>query len=67
MVEAPDHLRGIQIPKDHLQNCKCSNTSVAGNAAGNLHDPLNLNGSVTTVPLTSYGYVFQPTYFLSNH
>ena len=55
MIEAPDHLQGLRIPEDHLENCRAYGMATAGNAAGNVLDPLNLNGSVTQVPTNGYG------------
>lgn len=47
MIEAPEELQHLQIPQDHLQSCRNYGLQTAGNAAGQVKDPLNLNGSVT--------------------
>lgn len=45
MIEAPLDLQNtITLPSDHLQACKTQNTPVAGNAAGNTNDLLDLTG-----------------------
>jgi hypothetical protein len=45
MVEAPEEIQqNMVIPEDHYQVCHDSGTPIAGNAAGNTKDALNLNG-----------------------
>lgn len=44
IVEGPESLRGWQFPRDHLDACRVQNIPVAGNAAGNVVDPLNTTG-----------------------
>lgn len=45
MVEAPDELqKSLKIPQDHLDACAAKNIPVAGNAAGNTVDFMNLKG-----------------------
>ncbi|MCJ1383001.1 hypothetical protein MMC17_006114 [Xylographa soralifera] len=60
MIEAPDQLGSMQVPQDALLNCKSYPLPASGNAAGNLRNPLNLTGAVTTVPQTMYGATYPP-------
>jgi iron transport multicopper oxidase len=47
-VEAPLELqKSVTIPQDHLDACAALNIPVAGNAAGNTVDLLNLAGQPT--------------------
>lgn len=46
MIEAPDHLGNITIPKDHIQACKNYGMSYQGNAAANTNNSLDLDGQV---------------------
>ena len=59
IIEAPEHLAvsGLKIPSDHLRACKAYPMGIAGNAAGNTQNPLNLNGSNTAISSSDYGYV----------
>ncbi len=47
LIEAPDELQGRKIPLDHLEVCRQEGISTEGNAAGNIKNPLSLNGSIT--------------------
>ena len=53
MIEAPTDLQQtLTIPQDQLDNCKALNVPVAGNAAGNTKDVLDLTGAnVAPAPL----------------
>jgi iron transport multicopper oxidase len=45
MVEAPLEIqKSLTLPKDHLDACAAGNVPVAGNAAGNKVDWLDLSG-----------------------
>ncbi|KUJ14914.1 uncharacterized protein LY89DRAFT_620153, partial [Mollisia scopiformis] len=50
IVEAPEDLVGGSIPDDHQAACKAQNIPVAGNAAGNTQNPLDLTGANTQPP-----------------
>jgi iron transport multicopper oxidase len=50
IVEAPEQLAGGSIPGDHRSACKAQNIPVAGNAAGNTIDHLDLTGANTQPP-----------------
>lgn len=47
MIEAPEYLSNITIPKDHINACKQYGYGMGyqGNAAGNTRNPLDLTGS----------------------
>ena len=55
MVEAPEELQGTYIPHDHLETCRKYGQKTAGNAAGNIKQPLNLNGSITEPSTNVHG------------
>ena len=45
MIEAPDELqKTLTIPEDHLEACRAQGLPVAGNAAGNTVDLLDMSG-----------------------
>lgn len=54
LIEAPEALN-ITIPADQLAVCAAYPELTKGNAAGNVVEPLNLTGSVTTVPMNNSG------------
>lgn len=41
IIEAPDMLRDLKIPKDHIKACKKAGIPTKGNAGGNYEDPLD--------------------------
>lgn len=46
MIEAPEELqKTLTIPEDHLEACRAQNIPVAGNAAGNTKNLLDLTGA----------------------
>ena len=47
IVEAPDHLGNLTIPKDHIAACQHYGMDYAGNAGGNVKNPLDLSLQVT--------------------
>ncbi|KAI9874868.1 MAG: hypothetical protein M1830_004516 [Pleopsidium flavum] len=48
---------GLKRPRDHLAACEIYPMDIAGNAAGNTRDPLDLQGSFTVASANDYGYV----------
>jgi iron transport multicopper oxidase len=50
IIEAPEELRGGSIPADHQTICKAQNIPLAGNAAGNTQNFLDLTGAFTEPP-----------------
>lgn len=62
LIEAPEELGNLQIPQDHLNSCRKYGSQTAGNAAGNLKHPLNLNGSVTEPSTNVTGFVVLPEF-----
>jgi len=55
-IEAPEMLRGLTFPPDHLDNCRKLGIPVSGNAAGNA-EPNNTAGFRTVPPTTYFGCV----------
>jgi iron transport multicopper oxidase len=56
IVEAPDRLQALfKIPSDHLKVCQEQGIPIAGNAAGNTRDPLDLRGANTKPPPINTG------------
>jgi hypothetical protein len=53
IIEAPDRLRGLTFPPDHIAACQKMGMPYQGNAAGNTQDPTNTSG-FNTVPPTTY-------------
>jgi len=46
MIEAPEDLQKLlTIPEDHLEACRAQNIPIAGNAAGNTKDLVDLSGA----------------------
>ena len=56
MVEAPDHLNNLTIPKDHIDACKKYGMDYQGNAAANTRDPLDLTGQVMATNASAFEY-----------
>jgi iron transport multicopper oxidase len=52
-IEAPEKMRGMTFPEDHIDNCKLQNIPYAGNAGGNTQD-FNDESNYITVPPTYY-------------
>ncbi|SPO07347.1 related to Conidial Pigment Biosynthesis protein brown1 [Cephalotrichum gorgonifer] len=44
IIESPELLTDITIPEDHLEACRNGGYPIAGNAAGNVEDPLDTTG-----------------------
>jgi iron transport multicopper oxidase len=62
IIEAPEELgdQWKNVPQNHIDACKSYPMDYEGNAAGNTHDALNLTGSNTEVPLTTWGAMYPP-------
>jgi iron transport multicopper oxidase len=58
IIEAPEMLRNIPIPQDHIDNCKALGIPYQGNAGGNTQNPLDTSNYNTAPPLTYTGYDF---------
>jgi len=59
IIEAPERLRNLAFPADHLDACQKMNIPVAGNAAGNTQNYTDTTGFIT-VPPTSYNGAMYP-------
>ncbi|KAK4144293.1 multicopper oxidase [Dichotomopilus funicola] len=57
VIEAPDRLRNLTFPDDHIDACKKTGTPYQGNAAGNTQNVTDTTGYVTVPPTTYNGYV----------
>ena len=57
LIEAPDRLRNMSFPDDHIDACKKMGTPYAGNAAGNTANVSDTSGFVTVPPTTYNGWV----------
>lgn len=55
IIEAPDMLRDITIPKDHIEACKKAGVPFEGNAGGNVEDPLDTSNIDYEPPLEYVG------------
>jgi iron transport multicopper oxidase len=53
VIEAPDRLRSLTFPDDHIAACKKMGIPYQGNAAGNTQDVTDTTGFIT-VPPTNY-------------
>ncbi|KAL2260107.1 hypothetical protein VTK26DRAFT_5998 [Humicola hyalothermophila] len=53
IIEAPDRLRGLTFPQDHLDACNKMGIPTEGNAAGNTQNYTDTSGFIT-VPPTVY-------------
>ncbi|KAK3941233.1 putative iron transport multicopper oxidase FET3 [Diplogelasinospora grovesii] len=60
IIEAPDKLRGMQFPSDHIENCKLMNIPYKGNAAGNTVNYTDQTGFITVPPTTYNGALYNP-------
>ncbi len=59
MVEAPTAMQApgaLAIPADHLAACNAQQIPIAGNAAGNTVDLLDMTGADTSVPPLPDGF-----------
>jgi iron transport multicopper oxidase len=57
VIEAPDRLRNLTFPADHIEACKVSGTPYAGNAAGNTQNATDTTGFITVPPTVYIGCV----------
>lgn len=55
IIESPDVLRDITIPKDHIAACRKGGIPFEGNAAGNVEDPLDTTGMIFDPPAEFVG------------
>lgn len=55
IIQAPDQLKGLTFPDDHIANCQKMGIPYAGNAAGNTENPLDTSGFATVNPVTYTG------------
>lgn len=60
IIEAPDRLRGLEIPGDHIEMCERLRIPSGGNAGGNREDPLDTSNFNVNPPLDYIGYVTRP-------
>ncbi|CAP72621.1 uncharacterized protein PODANS_2_530 [Podospora anserina S mat+] len=58
IIEAPDRLRNLTFPQDHLDACNKMGIPVSGNAAGNTQDYLDTTGMVTVPPTIYNGAMY---------
>jgi iron transport multicopper oxidase len=57
IIEAPERLRGMPIPQDHVDACKKVGMPYEGNAGGDAVNPLNTSGMMFDPPEHYVGYV----------
>ena len=59
MIEAPTALQnsGLKIPQNHYDACTKQNIPIAGNAAGNTEDLLDLRGANKPPPPLPEGFM----------
>lgn len=55
VIEAPEFLRGMIFPPDHIAACKAMGMPTEGNAGGDVTDPLNTSNYNTVPPQTYTG------------
>lgn len=58
IIEAPDHLRGMTFPDDHIQNCKLQDIPYQGNAGGNTQDFTDTSNFNTAYPSVYAGAMY---------
>jgi iron transport multicopper oxidase len=58
IIEAPTQLQAQTFPPAMEQICDGQNTPTKGNAAGNVHDPYDLDGQVKVCPPNPNGAVY---------
>jgi hypothetical protein len=64
VIEAPDRLRNMTFPDDHINACKKMGTPYQGNAAGNTQNATDTTGFITVPPTTYNGCVAASVLFL---
>jgi iron transport multicopper oxidase len=55
IIEAPQELKGLTIPSDHLAVCQAQGIPTAGNAAGNTNNYTDLTGANIDPPFPDRG------------
>ncbi|GKT45119.1 iron transport multicopper oxidase fetC [Colletotrichum spaethianum] len=55
IIEAPERLRNLTVPEDHKAACRAQGIPTAGNAAGNIDNPLDQTGMNLDPSLTYHG------------
>jgi len=60
IIEAPEMLRNIAIPQDHIRACKALDIATKGNAGGNVTDPLDTSNYNTSPSPTYIGATYVP-------
>ncbi|OAA61846.1 iron transport multicopper oxidase fet3 precursor [Niveomyces insectorum RCEF 264] len=55
LIQAPEQLRNMTIPADHIDNCVAQGIPYQGNAAGNTQDVLDTSGFLTVPPVVYTG------------
>lgn len=55
IIEAPQELKGLPIPSDHLAVCQAQGIPTAGNAAGNMNNYSDLTGANVDPPFPDRG------------
>ncbi|KAL1869993.1 hypothetical protein VTK73DRAFT_2863 [Phialemonium thermophilum] len=60
IIEAPEKLRGLQFPDDHIHNCRIQNIPFTGNAGGNTGNFTDTTNFVTTPPTVYNGALYFP-------
>ncbi|KAL2159126.1 hypothetical protein VTH06DRAFT_2885 [Thermothelomyces fergusii] len=61
IIEAPDRLRNMTFPDDHIDACKKTGTPYEGNAAGNTQNVTDTTGFITVPPTTYNGSAYTPS------
>jgi iron transport multicopper oxidase len=59
-IEAPDRLRGLTFPSDHLENCRLGGVPTEGNAGGNTADYTDQSNFNTVIPANYTGALYIP-------
>ncbi|KAK4122485.1 multicopper oxidase [Parathielavia appendiculata] len=60
VIEAPDRLRGMTFPADHIEACRRMGIPYRGNAAGNTHNFTDTTGFRLVPPTTYNGALYLP-------
>jgi iron transport multicopper oxidase len=60
IIEAPEMLRNLPIPEDHIKACKALGIKYRGNAGGNVDDPFDTSNFNTSPPDTYIGATYVP-------
>ncbi|KAK4104209.1 multicopper oxidase like protein [Parathielavia hyrcaniae] len=60
VIEAPDRLRDMPFPADHIEACRRMGIPYQGNAAGNTENFTDTSGFITVPPTTYNGALYLP-------